>query len=760
MLQPGTQIGRYEIQRKLARGGMGTVYVAHDPILGRMVALKVFVGDLDVPDAAERFAREARAAASLNHTNIVTIYDFGDVESQPYIVMEYIQGETMAEIIRRRTPVPVSEKVRWLEELCSGVASAHKMDVIHRDIKPGNLMIDRSGRLKILDFGIAKIVNSLGNSMTAVIGTPGYMAPEQLLGQRVDARTDVFAIGAVAFELITYEEAFQGDSFTSITHRIINENVRHIADVVPDVPPELCALVEQSLQKDPADRFQDAESLRVALSRVRRRIETTTDFDASDAPTIISPITIPVRRIGTGTSEKAAAAGVRTAEMTPPPDPVADREAVARARALKIEASLQRGEACLQNGELEKAAAACREVRELEPTHAGAVALDQRIAAALARQRAAALLADARAELDRGALTRCKSLLDEARQLDPQSKDTRLERDLRLARVEEERKRQRTETANRTAAAARAALERGDMETALACAREALSLNPEVGDAREIETEALRALEATDEGRPTLAAPVDDEIEGTTVVPLPQVARPPAPPPAPPEPPLRQTVVDAPTEIAVPVPTGTSAPASAPVPVPAQVPARPSAKPPQRDPLAGLRTAIARVPLRSWIDRGRVAAARVGARARLIPRQQWLMAAGFVGAVRLGAAIVAFVVTRPAPVPAEGLVVIEAVPWANVTAITAADGSARLSSPAATPLSTALPVGTYTVVLVGPPPANERRTLTVDVKADRVTVAPATRFQAPTSDEYFTRYFGGDAPAAPGPEAAAPGVTP
>ena len=255
LLQPGTKIGRYQIQRKLARGGMGTVYVAQDPVLGRMVAVKVFVGDMDVPDAADRFAREARAAASLNHTNIVTVFDFGEVGSQPYIVMEYIQGDTITDIIRRRTPVPLSEKLRWLEELCAGAASAHKMDVVHRDIKPSNLMIDRGGRLKILDFGIAKIVNAFAKSVTAVIGTPGYMAPEQLLGQPVDARTDIFAIGVVCFVLLTYEEACQGDAFTAVTHRIINEDVRRMADLVPEAPPELCAGVERCLQKNPADRY-------------------------------------------------------------------------------------------------------------------------------------------------------------------------------------------------------------------------------------------------------------------------------------------------------------------------------------------------------------------------------------------------------------------------------------------------------------------------------------------------------------------------
>lgn len=601
MLQPGTTIGRYQIQRKLARGGMGTVYVAHDPVLGRMVAVKVFVGDLEVPDAAERFSREARAAASLNHTNIVTIFDFGEVASQPYIVMEYIQGETITEIIRRRTSVPLSEKLRWLEELCAGAASAHKMDVVHRDIKPSNLMIDRSGRLKVLDFGIAKIVNSLQKSVTAVIGTPGYMAPEQLLGQPVDARTDIFAIGVVSFELLTYEEAFQGDSFTAVTHRIINEDVRRVADLVPDAPPDLCAIVEKSLQKNPADRYKDAESLRIALSRVRRRVEHSSDVDAASAQTIVAKMTAPVRRLGsatgTGTSGKTAPVSARTAELTPPPNPVAAQEALARAQQAKMQGALQRSEACLQNGEFERALAASQEVLEIEPAHAGAIALQQRITAAIARQHAAALLTDARAEFQRGALTRCKTLLDEARQLDPATHDATLERDLRLARVEQERKRHRAETVTRTVATARAAMERGDVEAGLALAREALSLDPNVTEARDIELTALRALEEGDDSRPTLSAsadvatqtettdvalprptppPLDQVLEGeTTVVALPWRTPPPTAIPVTPAPPVVPPLPPVPP----PVPPSTSVPRSVPITGPAPVVSAPTATP-------------------------------------------------------------------------------------------------------------------------------------------------------------------------------------
>jgi serine/threonine-protein kinase len=121
---------------------MGTVYVAHDPVLGRMVAIKMFAGDLDMPDAGERFAREARAAAALSHPHIVTVFDFGEFASQPYIVMEYVPGETMANLIRRKTPITIADKLRWMEELCAGAGYAHQMSLVHRDIKPANLMID------------------------------------------------------------------------------------------------------------------------------------------------------------------------------------------------------------------------------------------------------------------------------------------------------------------------------------------------------------------------------------------------------------------------------------------------------------------------------------------------------------------------------------------------------------------------------------------------------------------------------------------
>src|SRR5262249_10143690 len=155
--------------------------------------------------------------------NIVTIYDYGDYASQPYIVMEYIHGETLADVIRRKADLPIQMKLRWLEELCSAVGYAHARGVIHRDIKPPNLMIDSYGRLKVLDFGIARMRGTLATNATAMIGTPGYCAPEQIRGGEIDHRSDLFSIGVVSYELLSYVEPFSGETAHVITHRILNE---------------------------------------------------------------------------------------------------------------------------------------------------------------------------------------------------------------------------------------------------------------------------------------------------------------------------------------------------------------------------------------------------------------------------------------------------------------------------------------------------------------------------------------------------------
>src|SRR5215216_6499764 len=225
-----SRIGRYDIKSLIGTGGMATCYLARDsnPKISRLVAIKVLNASLDSPDLRERFARESRALAALSHSNIVNIYDSGEFQGAPFIVMEYIRGETLAEKIKRRAPLTLSEKLKMMIELCAGLAHAHEAGIIHRDIKPANLMIDQHGRLKILDFGIARVAEG---SMTRVsvqvtqfnmrIGTPGYMSPEQIEGDEIDRRSDIFAVGTVFYELLSYREAFSGSSTRQIENKVI-----------------------------------------------------------------------------------------------------------------------------------------------------------------------------------------------------------------------------------------------------------------------------------------------------------------------------------------------------------------------------------------------------------------------------------------------------------------------------------------------------------------------------------------------------------
>ena len=383
MFEPGTQVGRYEIQRRLGRGGMGAVYVAHDPVLGRMVAIKVFAGDLDLPDARERFSREARAAAALSHPNIVTVYDFGEFESQPYIVMEYVAGETLAGFIRRKTPVTLADKIRWMEELCAGAGYAHQMQLVHRDIKPANLMIDRSGRLKILDFGIARMLG-LASNTSVMIGTPGYMAPEQITGDPVDHRADQFSIGVVFYELLAGTDAFPGDTLPMITHRILNEEPVPLGRLAPDAPPELISIIQQTLKKNAADRFPDTESLRAVIARVRR--DTSSQGWNINTVAVTRETPPPTGSRGTGSARRRQDDAVAVAQLTPPPDPRrTDREAIARRRTMQLEAALQEARKLLAQGQLEPALDACQQALTFDENHVGALRLEEEIETALRR---------------------------------------------------------------------------------------------------------------------------------------------------------------------------------------------------------------------------------------------------------------------------------------------------------------------------------------------------------------------------------------
>ncbi|MBI4264115.1 MAG: protein kinase [Acidobacteria bacterium] len=280
-----SRIGAYEIVRRLGSGGMGTVYLGRDPELDRPVAIKVLREQVHDQELLERFFREARAAAALRHPNIITIYASGQHDFQPFIAMEFVDGESLAEVIRRQKPLTLSEKLSYIEQLCAGLHFAHRAGIVHRDIKPANLMVDREGVIRILDFGIARVEGSGMTRDGAMIGTLNYMSPEQMLGRPVDHRSDIFAVGAVAYEILCYQQAFKGGLNDGLLQRLPHEDPPALKDLCIGVPPGLEQAVMRALQKAPDSRFRDLAEMRAALVDVRRQLET----DANLATIVVRP---------------------------------------------------------------------------------------------------------------------------------------------------------------------------------------------------------------------------------------------------------------------------------------------------------------------------------------------------------------------------------------------------------------------------------------------------------------------------------------
>jgi serine/threonine protein kinase len=257
------QIGRYEIIEELGKGAMGLVYKAMDPNIGRTVALKTMrldVHGLEHNELLGRFRNEARAAGTLNHPNIVTIYDAGEHEGIFYIAMEFIEGRSLQEILVDNRVVPVDQVLSIARQVCAGLDYAHQHGVIHRDVKPANIMLTANGMAKIMDFGIAKAGGSL-TSTGQVLGTPNYMAPEQIKGKPLDGRSDLFSLGVILYEMLTGEKPFVGQNVTTIIYKIVNENPIPPRELDVSIHPGLSAVVTKALSKDAEERYQTGADL-------------------------------------------------------------------------------------------------------------------------------------------------------------------------------------------------------------------------------------------------------------------------------------------------------------------------------------------------------------------------------------------------------------------------------------------------------------------------------------------------------------------
>ena len=301
-------IGRYEIVRLLGRGGMGEVYLARDPVLDRDIAVKLIGSDLDDDAVRKLLAQEARAAGRLRHPNIVTIFDAGQHEGRAYIAMEYVPGETLGGLIRRKAALPLRRRLELIEDACAGLAHAHRAGVIHLDIKPDNLMLDETGIVKVLDFGIARVVKSQTLVTNHLVGTLRYMSPEQISGRPLDRRSDVFSLGCAFFELVTYTPAYAG-SFSEIVTRITSGPLPSVLAVVPEIDPRLDAAIRRAMATDPSDRYDDLDDLRAELSRLRDEITPLDDLVLAQSTPMVSgsPPATPLPAIDAGSQRSSEA---------------------------------------------------------------------------------------------------------------------------------------------------------------------------------------------------------------------------------------------------------------------------------------------------------------------------------------------------------------------------------------------------------------------------------------------------------------------
>jgi len=265
----GKQIDEFRLDEFIAAGAMGLVYKAHDTTLNRTVALKLISKVEDVTsamaEARHRLITEARAAAGLFHENIVTIFSYGETETFQYIAMEYVKGKTLAQILAKKHRLSPREAIPIFDQILQALETAHGHDIVHRDIKPANIMVTEGGRVKVMDFGIAKIASHGATATGMILGTPQYMAPEQIRGAKADARSDIFAVGVILYEVFTGTRPFEADAVTTLMYKILEEEPAHPSDLNKDLPRGLGTVIRKSLAKDPTDRWQTTGEMRRAL---------------------------------------------------------------------------------------------------------------------------------------------------------------------------------------------------------------------------------------------------------------------------------------------------------------------------------------------------------------------------------------------------------------------------------------------------------------------------------------------------------------
>ena len=292
----GSKLGAYEIVGPLGAGGMGEVYKAKDTRLNRIVAIKVLPEDkVSEPERKRRFIQEAQAASALNHPNIITIHDISNEQGTDFIVMEYVQGKTLDALIPRKG-MRLNETLKLAIQIADALSKAHSAGIVHRDLKPTNVMVTESGLVKVLDFGLAKLIEQpiaidLATTRTVpetdegvILGTVSYMSPEQAEGKRVDSRSDIFSFGSVLYEMVTGRKAFHGETKLSTLTSILREEPKRASEIVEGFPRDADRIISHCLRKEPSRRFQHMDDVKVELEELKEESDSGRLLAASPTP--------------------------------------------------------------------------------------------------------------------------------------------------------------------------------------------------------------------------------------------------------------------------------------------------------------------------------------------------------------------------------------------------------------------------------------------------------------------------------------------
>ncbi len=332
MAEALTKAGRYQIVGELGRGSMGVVYQGFDPIIGRTVAIKTMLPEGLSPQEFEeykaRFQREAMAAGILAHPNIITVYDFGEDSGVLYLAMEFLEGKSLEKIVQEQTVLPIETILPIYDQVCSALDHAHRNKVVHRDVKPANIMILQNGLVKVTDFGIAKMMAMGMTQAGQILGTPNYMSPEQVKGRQIDGRSDIFSLGVILYELITGEKPFGGQNITTVIYKIINENPIPPRELDASIHAGLSYVISKALAKNPDERYQTCNELAEDLRNYKNlggatfTGQGTVVLTAPAATMEMAPPPAPPPRT-TRMAPPPPRARTRVAPPPPPPEPSA-----------------------------------------------------------------------------------------------------------------------------------------------------------------------------------------------------------------------------------------------------------------------------------------------------------------------------------------------------------------------------------------------------------------------------------------------------